>query len=333
MNAAIAAKARKFAPIVLPLAAIAAARTMTFTDWAAANATLAALLFAWVVADGLALGLIAKAERHRPGLKALLGAFAAASLMIVLGAAAPVRAAILAMPPLLAALGVTMVAYLGWSAVRAGFAWRAERSAEAVLGSFIPRPLARAILHEFGMMHLALFRWNALRDVPAGAQAFAYHRYLNPMIAALLVLQLFELAVVHFFLMMWNPTIAWIAFGLSAAGALWLVALMKSFRINPVLLDGDRLRVRSGAIVDVVVPLDAIAGIVPAFDEATRKRKDTLDIALLAAPNVCLELAYPVAIPTMFGGSREVVRVAMRLEDSAGFIAALWQGGCQNPSV
>ena len=139
----------------------------------------------------------------------------------------------------------------------------------------------------------------------------------------LLALQLLELAVVHFFLMMWNPTVAWIAFGLSAAGALWLVALMKSFRINPVLLEGETLRVRAGAIVDVAIPLSAIAGLAPALDEAIRKRKDTLDTAILSAPNVCLELAQPVAIPAMFGRTREVTRVAMRLEDSAGFIAAL----------
>lgn len=143
------------------------------------------------------------------------------------------------------------------------------------------------------------------------------------MIAALLVLQLFELAIMHFFLMMWHPTAAWIAFGLSAAGAVWFVALMKSFRIMPVLLDDQTLRVRSGAMVDAAIPRSAIARVVPPFDEATRRRKDTLDTAILAAPNVCLELAHPVAVPSLFGATRDVVRVSMRLEESAAFLRAL----------
>lgn len=328
MSTAIAAasktnRARRFAPILLPLAAIVAARAFTFSDWAAANATIAALLFAWIVADSLALGTIAKAPAHRPGLRAVLGALAAASIVILLGAAAPVREAILAMPPLLAALGLTVAAYLGWSGTLAVLAWRQERSLEAALGEIVPPRLAHALLHELGMMHLALFRWNAPRDVPEDALAFSYHRYLNPMIGTLLALQLFELAVVHFFVMMWNPLVAWILFGLSLGGVLWLIALMKSFRIKPVLLDEETLRVRSGAMVDVEIPRDAIARLAPAFDADTLKARDTLNTAILAAPNVCLELAHPVAVPTFFGGTREVERVAMRLEDSAGFLRAL----------
>lgn len=166
MSTAIAVLARRFAPIILPLAAIAAARAVTVSEWAAANAALAALLFAWIVADSLALGLVARAPRNRPALHAVLGALAAAGVLILLGAAEPVRSAILAMPPLLAAIALTIAAYCNWSAAIAASRWRAERSAEAALGSFIPRPLARAILHELGMVHLALFRWNARATCP-----------------------------------------------------------------------------------------------------------------------------------------------------------------------
>ena len=316
-------RARSLAPILIPLAAIALARLLTFSDWAASNATVAALLFAWVVADSLALGTIAKAPRKRPGIRALLGALAAASVVILLGAAAPVRAAIFALPPLLAAMGLTVAAYFVWSGVRAMSTYRRERSAEAALGEIVPRRLAHLIVTELGMMHLALFRWNASPDVPEGALAFSYHRYLNPMIATLLALQVCELALVHFFVMMWNPLVAWVLLAVSVGGVLWLIALMKSFRIKPVLLDETTLRVRSGAMVDARIPRDAIAGLLPTFDSALRKRSDTLDTAILSAPNVCLELARPVAIPNFFGRSREVVRVAMRLEDSAGFLRAL----------
>ncbi|MXP08627.1 hypothetical protein [Pseudoblastomonas halimionae] len=333
MAIALAPAARRFATILLPVFAIGIARALTFSDWAAANATIGALLFAWIVADSLALSTIAKAPEKRPGVRALLGAFAAASVVILLGAAAPVRAAIFAMPPLLAALGLTVVAYFAWSGIRAISFYRRERSAEAALGQVVPHRLAHLIVTELGMMHLALFRWNAPPDVPHGALAFSYHRYLNPMIATLLALQVCELALVHFFVMMWNPLVAWILLAVSVGGVLWLIALMKSFRIKPVLLDDATLRVRSGAMVDAVIPRDAIARVAPSFDADLRKRKDTLDTAILSAPNVCLELSSPVSIPTLFGGSRDVLRVAMRLEDSAGFLRELAQSEGQVSSV
>ena len=323
MSTALVAKARRYAPVILPLAAIGLARLFTYSDWAAANATLAAILFAWIVADGLGLAIIAKAKDRRPDPRALLGALAAASVLVPIWAAGPVRQALFSMPPLLAAMALTVAAYLAWSSIHALAAWREKRSLEAALGQILPALAVKMTLHELRMLHLAVFRWNVPRDIPEGAQAFAYHRYLNPMIGVLLALQLFELAIVHFFVMMWNPLVAWILFGLSTAGALWLVALMKSFRIRPVLVDGQTLRVRSGAMIDAAIPRGAIAAVAPSFSEATRKRKDTLDTAILAAPNVCLELAHPVAIPTFFGGTRMVERVAMRIEDAPGLIAAL----------
>lgn len=45
MERQLPARLVRLAPIVLPPLAIAFARAMTFTDWAAANAVLAALLF------------------------------------------------------------------------------------------------------------------------------------------------------------------------------------------------------------------------------------------------------------------------------------------------
>ena len=323
MVSLLVAGLRESALILLPLAVIAAARALTYTDWAAANATLAALLFAWIVADGLAFSTIAKAPGYKPGLKPMLGALAAASVVAPVLAAAPVRAALLSIPPLLAAMGLTLVLYLGWSGAQAIATWRRSRSVERTLSQILPAPLVRMLLAELRMMHLALFRWNAPADVPSGALAFSYHRYLVPMLATLLALQAIELVVVHWLVSLWSPTVALVLLALSVGGMLWFVALMKSFRINPVLLTDSAIRVRSGVIVDAAIPLEAVAGLADGFTAAELKRKTTLNTAILSAPNICVELVFPIGIPTLFGRRRLVDRVAMRLEDATAFRSAL----------
>ena len=313
----------RLAPIVLPIIAIALARAMTHTEWAAANAWLAALLFAWIVADSLMLAAIAKAPDRKPGLHTLLGAAAAASAIVLVGAAEPVRAAIFAMPPLLAAAVLTLAGFALWTAVRIGRGLAQGDSIAAVAGLVLPAPLVRFMAMEMRVMRLALFGWRRGQDVPEGAQAFDYHRYLAPLLYTLLVLQAIELGVTHLLLRHWSPTAAWILFALGVGGALWLVGLAQGFRIHPVLLTDEGLRVRSGVLHDVLVPYDALGGVVRGFDGTTVKAKDTLNQAVLSWPNVMLALVRPVTVPSPFGGTREVVRIAMRIDDSAAFLAAL----------
>lgn len=323
MTRALPSALKPAALIVLPLLAILLARGFTHTDWAAANATIAAWLFLWVVADALCLAVIAKAPDFRPGLRQLIGALGLAGIIVMVGAAEPVRAAILAMPPLVAALALFATVFAIWNGALVIRAWRRGGDWENALGEVLPPLLVRFTLAESRMMHLALFRWNAPRDIPPGAQGFAYHRYLTPMIAVLMGLQLFELGVMHLLLMLWNPTVAWIAFALSLAGFLWLVALLKSFRMMPVLLDDRGLRVRSGAVIDWHVPYDAIEGVVPPLSPDALKQRSTCNTAILSSPNVMVRLARPVAMPRLIGAPHMIEHIALKLDEPADFLAAL----------
>ena len=323
MERQLSARLTGLAPIVLPLIAIALARAMTHSEWAAANAWLAALLFAWIVADSLLLATIAKAPGRRPGVRAMLGAGALAGLVIILGASSTVRTAILAMPPLLAAIALTIGLFAGWSGLVVARAVAAGASGEEAAGLVLPPRLVRFMNAESRIMRLALFGWRRSQDVPEGAQPFDYHRFLLPMIYVFLALQAIELAVMHFLLMQWNTTVPWIWFGLGVAGALWIIGLAQGFRVHPVLLTDQGLRVRSGVMFDVLIPYDAIAGVVPSFGAEQVKAKDTLNHAVLSWPNIMLELDRPVEVRPMMGAARQVQRVALRLDESARFLDAL----------
>lgn len=306
-----------------PVLAILAARLFTTTAIAGEHPRTAAVIFLWIAADALALAAIARAPDNRPGLRAMLGAFAAACLIVPIAAAAPVREALFTMPPLVAGMALTVLAYAGWSTAKAAVRFRSTGSVPLALGEVLPPRLVALLRAELAMVALALFRWNVPPEVPCGAKAFAYHRYLIPMLVAFLVLQLIELAVVHLLVSMWSETVALVLLGLSAWGVIYIVALLKSFRICPILLTQDGVRIRAGRLIDETIPFEAIARQRAAFDADRVKSKRTLNAAVLSWPNLFLELKEPVAVRTFLGGSRPVDAVALRLDDPGEFVRLL----------
>ncbi|MBV7267125.1 hypothetical protein [Erythrobacter ani] len=313
----------KSLPIVLPLLAIAAARIATYSSWAIAHPNVAAALYAWVVADALFLGLLAKSPDHKPDLFQFVGVLSLACAVIVIGASEPLRDVYFSLPHILFAAAATAALFTVWSSARVITGWKSTGSLVAGFEQVLPAKLVSFAATECRTLWLGLFRWRAPVDVPPGARAFAYHTYLTPMIATFLALQVIELGVVHLLLMLWNPTVAWVMFALSGWGLIWTIALLKSFRINPVLLTKDRIRVRSGMIYDFEVPIDQVVADGKAFMADDLERKEILNLAIMSSPNVSLRFSEAVTIRTFAGGHRQIFGVALRLDESAAFMSEL----------
>ena len=128
-----------------------------------------------------------------------------------------------------------------------------------------------------------------------------------------------EVVVVHGLLAVWLP---WLALTLSivtVAGIGWLVLAIGSMKRRPVLIDDERVLMRVGTIKAISVPLANIAAVRGEIARAEIDRR-TLDLGLIAHPNVVLVLRHPQPVDR-----REVHAVAHRLDDSAAFVAALEQ--------
>ncbi len=76
-------------------------------------------------------------------------------------------------------------------------------------------------------------------------------------------------------------------------------------------------------MVDLFVPITAIRGIVPPLSGEALKDRAVCNTAILSSPNVTLDLAQPLEMEGPLGGTRVVDRVALRLDDSNEFRAAL----------
>ena len=148
--------------------------------------------------------------------------------------------------------------------------------------------------------------------------AFSYHKAIAPMIWVLIGLSTVELVVVHLLLAHWWPRIAIAVAAVTLGMIMWLVTVVRAFRSMPVVLEADRLLMRTGRLRSVSVATQQIAGLRSSCDAATLKQRHVLNLALIAYPNTVIDLLAPVAV-----GRRQISTIAHRLDDPAGFADAL----------
>lgn len=144
------------------------------------------------------------------------------------------------------------------------------------------------------------------------------------MLGLLLGIALAETFTVHIVAMaVWGWRVALVLLAIDISAVVALVQLLRSFRRLPVLIEGDRLTMRAGSLKAITIDIDQIAGLRAHWDaDAVRRRNGTLNLALIAWPNVMIDLKAPRGT-----GWRSVAAVAHRLDDPEAFRAALGELG------
>ena len=137
------------------------------------------------------------------------------------------------------------------------------------------------------------------------------------MLWALVALGSVELVIVHGLLAAWSPPVAVVLSVASLIGLGWIVALIRSMKRLPVLIGPGGLTMRVGGFRSVTVSLDEVAGLRSRWDAGVVKARATLNLALVAYPNVVLDLRHPLP------GRRGITTIVHRLDDPVGFAAAL----------
>jgi hypothetical protein len=151
-----------------------------------------------------------------------------------------------------------------------------------------------------------------------GPSEHSYHRGIAPMLWVFVGLAGIELVVVHLLLMLVDWRIGAVVSAISLGGVVWLVLAIRSFRAMPVRIAGDRLALRVGRIAGLDVPIANVAGVRESWESGAHKASGVLNLALIAYPNVMIDLVEPMA------RRRRVVRaVAHRMDDPVAFVAAL----------
>ena len=151
----------------------------------------------------------------------------------------------------------------------------------------------------------------------AGGTTFANYRGVVPMLWVFCALAATELVVVHIFVALKWPMIAWPLTAISAASIMWVVAWIISWKRLPHRLDGGILTLHMGRLRKVEIPVVDIRTVTP-VDSARLKAPDTRNLVPLAYPNRLIELGRPL-------GPRRWKRIAVRVDDPEAFDAAIFR--------
>jgi hypothetical protein len=138
------------------------------------------------------------------------------------------------------------------------------------------------------------------------------------MMWAFMAIVVAETLIVHLLVALWKPWLAVVLSVFSIATLVWLIGAIRSFKQLPVELVNGQLIWRAGKLKRVDVPVAQVAGLRRDWEAADLKDRSVLNCALIAYPNVFVELREPVRM-----GRRSISSLAHRLDDPGSFAAAI----------
>ncbi|EQB15599.1 hypothetical protein RLDS_10000 [Sphingobium lactosutens DS20] len=142
------------------------------------------------------------------------------------------------------------------------------------------------------------------------------------MLWVLLGLMLLETMVVHLLVALWSVWAALILSVISLALVGWFVLFLRSLRHYPVRVDAQGLTWPIGFLRSLTVPWEQIAGLRGEWTLQELQAAGLFNGALIAYPNVVLELDPPVR-----NGRRSIRFLAHRLDEPSMFTSsfAAWK--------
>ncbi|MCC3375089.1 hypothetical protein [Cohnella sp. REN36] len=204
----------------------------------------------------------------------------------------------------------------------------AEALREAVERTAGIGKLASIWLHDILMVYYLVFSWRRRKPVSADEpHAFSYHRHNNHglILAIVTKILVFEAVGVHWVAALWSPIAAWILTAASAWMIAWLWADYRASVLQPVRIQGDRLRLRYGLRIQADVPLRRIAAVEPVAPDT----KLDLGMRRISAEpvfgqsNVRVTLRAPLRVSGFFFLPREVIYLYLSLDHPRAFEAAV----------
>jgi hypothetical protein len=155
------------------------------------------------------------------------------------------------------------------------------------------------------------------------AETFSGHRGITPMLWTFAALATIELLVVHLFVALKWPALAWGISLFTALSLVWLVRFITSFKRCPHVVETERVLLRMGSLRTVDIPLDRIGAVRASWPSGAEKALGTANLVPVAFPNRLLDIH-----PAMTGRrGRALTAVAIRVDDPDAFDAALGARG------
>ena len=186
------------------------------------------------------------------------------------------------------------------------------------------RWLAEIVAAEIEVFYLALFSWRAQPQTRPGYRVFPCGESSGYFTFALFlaIALVFEGVPMHLLLHRWSAATAWIATGLDVYALLWIVALVRSLQLRPILVGADSIVCQAGLAWHVEIARDNIKAIHRVTgDGPPRKEPGYLRLVVINPPQWLIELHNPVTAQGMYGRRRTVSLIGLAVDDGAESLA------------
>ncbi|MFJ9180497.1 hypothetical protein [Streptomyces sp. NPDC102360] len=206
-----------------------------------------------------------------------------------------------------------------------GLAVLYRRGGRDAVREVVPAKVRRLIGHELRVLG-SYWLWVTRRrnGVPAGASAFAYARGQAVMMYAFAFVCLVETAAMWALLHNW-PLLHRVVLVLDVYTVVWVLGLHAAAVTRPHVVTADTLRVRRGALVDLLIPLERIGAVRRENKYTHQPTEGELNLDVGAQTSITLELTSPVRHFTFLGHPRDIRLVRLHAEDPDGLARTLEQ--------
>lgn len=147
---------------------------------------------------------------------------------------------------------------------------------------------------------------------------------LPTLLVAILSIFLIETTAVHFLLVLWNKTFAWVITGLSIYSCLQLLGHIRALKARPILINNNSLEIHNGLAGDAIIEFSNIER----FERSNKKPADNkaIKIALFnvfEGHNMIVYLKAPIEVTKIFGIKRQTATVLFFVDKHEEFVKSL----------
>jgi hypothetical protein len=181
--------------------------------------------------------------------------------------------------------------------------------------------IASVLASEFAVFYYIFF--NNKKPVPGNSTAFTYHKENGILLIISIFISLFIIETIglHFLLLQWNSTAAWILTGLSLYSCLQLFAHMRAIKARPVLIAENGILLRNGLLGgDAQIDFENISKV--EIIKKSPQSGNAVKLSLfkgLENHNIQLQLIHPIKVNKAFGITRKANIILFKVDDAQAF--------------
>ena len=174
-------------------------------------------------------------------------------------------------------------------------------------------PLLRALGIELAVFYYAFVGPRLRRPLQSNEFSYTEKSGLAGLLFGLGFVTVVEGFLVHVLLRQWTPKAAWIFTALHLYGLVWLTAAYQAARLRPVVVEEERLLLRTSLLWTAEIPRALLASVTPIKQRPPDKT--VLRAAFGDDPKLLLTLHEPLAVRGLLGMRKTVTQIALYVDE------------------